>query len=242
MRFESHKLFFVLVCVSLYLLVFFFYFSFSRQVASALSHAGLESSNLIVGIDVTKSNDWTDFRLVSLVITSVSNDNHCINSPGGKVDSWSSLRETDQEAGQQLMCKSMEFNNDASDKKLIIDLGFWLPQSIKSVVHGEMSSGLINGRPTYIPYNRITEKQNSVAITDRMWTRLMSSTNQSSFLDPKDITEEKNEVPEKPHILTVKTVTDFSIFFELLKRSLSNGTKTLFIDLPNQNIYCMLFP
>ena len=87
-----------------------------------------------------------------------------------------------------------------------------------------------------------TEKQNSVAITDRMWTRLMSSTNQSSFLDPKDITEEKNEVPEKPHILTVKTVTDFSIFFQLLKRSLSNGTKTLFIDLPNQNIYCMLFP
>ncbi|KAG2293759.1 hypothetical protein Bca52824_040428 [Brassica carinata] len=29
------------------------------EVASALSHAGLESSNLIVGIDVTKSNDWT---------------------------------------------------------------------------------------------------------------------------------------------------------------------------------------
>ena len=27
----------------------------------------------------------TDFRLVSLVITSVSNDNHCINSPGGYV-------------------------------------------------------------------------------------------------------------------------------------------------------------
>jgi E3 ubiquitin-protein ligase RGLG len=29
------------------------------EVTAALSHAGLESSNLIVGIDVTKSNEWT---------------------------------------------------------------------------------------------------------------------------------------------------------------------------------------
>ncbi|KAM0830429.1 hypothetical protein ACQ4PT_066215 [Festuca glaucescens] len=30
-----------------------------EQVTDALSHAGLESSNLIVGIDFTKSNEWT---------------------------------------------------------------------------------------------------------------------------------------------------------------------------------------
>uniref|UniRef100_A0A453G9D1 Copine C-terminal domain-containing protein n=1 Tax=Aegilops tauschii subsp. strangulata TaxID=200361 RepID=A0A453G9D1_AEGTS len=31
----------------------------SRQVTDALAQAGLESSNLIVGIDFTKSNEWT---------------------------------------------------------------------------------------------------------------------------------------------------------------------------------------
>lgn len=36
---------------------------------------------------------------------------------------------------------------------------------------------------------RITEKQNKVVITDRMWARLLSSTNQPSFLGPKDVAE-----------------------------------------------------
>lgn len=39
---------------------------------------------------------------------------------------------------------------------------------------------------------RITERQNKVVITDRMWARLLSSTNQPSFLDPKDVEEAKN--------------------------------------------------
>ncbi|XP_047951255.1 ATP-dependent 6-phosphofructokinase 6-like [Salvia hispanica] len=61
----------------------------------------------------------------------------------------------------------------------------------QSAVHGAMAgytgftSGLVNGRHTYIPFNRITEKQNKVVITDRMWARLLSSTNQPSFLGPK---------------------------------------------------------
>uniref|UniRef100_A0A5B7B1K9 Putative E3 ubiquitin-protein ligase RGLG2 n=1 Tax=Davidia involucrata TaxID=16924 RepID=A0A5B7B1K9_DAVIN len=33
-----------------------------EQVTDALAHAGLESSNLIVGIDFTKSNEWTGVR------------------------------------------------------------------------------------------------------------------------------------------------------------------------------------
>lgn len=41
---------------------------------------------------------------------------------------------------------------------------------------------------------RITEQQNNVVITDRMWARLLSSTNQPSFLSPKDVSDDK----EKP--------------------------------------------
>ncbi|KAK7379957.1 hypothetical protein VNO78_32235 [Psophocarpus tetragonolobus] len=69
----------------------------------------------------------------------------------------------------------------------------------QSAVHGAMAgytgytSGLVNGRQTYIPFYRITEKQNYVVITDRMWARLLSSTNQPSFLDTKDDNEEKEE-------------------------------------------------
>ncbi|KAL0407736.1 UNVERIFIED_CONTAM: ATP-dependent 6-phosphofructokinase [Sesamum radiatum] len=70
----------------------------------------------------------------------------------------------------------------------------------QSAVHGAMAgftgftSGLVNGRQTYIPFNRITEKQNKVVITDRMWARLLASTNQPSFLGSKDDGVEDNEV------------------------------------------------
>ena len=40
---------------------------------------------------------------------------------------------------------------------------------------------------------RIIDKQNKVVITDRMWARLLSSTNQPSFLTAKDVSEEKKE-------------------------------------------------
>lgn len=38
---------------------------------------------------------------------------------------------------------------------------------------------------------RIIEKQNKVVITDRMWARLLSSTNQPSFLSAKDKKKEE---------------------------------------------------
>ncbi|KAH1131752.1 hypothetical protein J1N35_003130 [Gossypium stocksii] len=66
-------------------------------------------------------------------------------------------------------------------------------------VHGAMAGytgftvGPVNGRHAYIPFNRIIEKQNKVVITDRMWARLLSSTNQPSFLKPRDIAEAKKE-------------------------------------------------
>lgn len=40
---------------------------------------------------------------------------------------------------------------------------------------------------------RITEGQNKVIITDRMWARLLCSTNQPSFTIPKCVIEEKKE-------------------------------------------------
>ncbi|CAA2959095.1 ATP-dependent 6-phosphofructokinase 6-like [Olea europaea subsp. europaea] len=69
----------------------------------------------------------------------------------------------------------------------------------QSAVHGAMAGytgftvGLVNGRHTYIPFNRIIERQNKVVITDRMWARLLSSTNQPSFLGPKAVVAAKTE-------------------------------------------------
>ncbi|GAB4838963.1 ATP-dependent 6-phosphofructokinase 7 [Ancistrocladus abbreviatus] len=61
----------------------------------------------------------------------------------------------------------------------------------QSAVHGAMAGftgftvGPVNGRLCYIPFRHITEKQNKVVITDRMWARLLSSTNQPSFMKPR---------------------------------------------------------
>ena len=40
---------------------------------------------------------------------------------------------------------------------------------------------------------RITETQNKVVITDRMWARLLSSTNQPSFQNQKEMNDVKKE-------------------------------------------------
>ncbi|XP_028551792.1 ATP-dependent 6-phosphofructokinase 7 [Dendrobium catenatum] len=66
-----------------------------------------------------------------------------------------------------------------------------------SAIHGAMAGytgftvGLVNGRHTYIPFYRVTESRNKVVITDRMWARLLSSTNQPSFLCSKVVQEAK---------------------------------------------------
>ncbi|PKU82142.1 6-phosphofructokinase 3 [Dendrobium catenatum] len=62
-----------------------------------------------------------------------------------------------------------------------------------SAIHGAMAGytgftvGPVNGRHAYIPFYRVTETQNKVVITDRMWARLLSSTNQPSFLCQNDL-------------------------------------------------------
>ncbi|GJS28609.1 ribonuclease H-like domain-containing protein [Tanacetum coccineum] len=78
----------------------------------------------------------------------------------------------------------------------VMHLTMYIALSLLKVrVHGVMAgytgftSRLVNGRQTYIPCNRICEKQNNVVITDRMWARLLSSTNQPSFLRSKEVIE-----------------------------------------------------
>lgn len=57
----------------------------------------------------------------------------------------------------------------------------------------------MKGNNIYIfDVQRINERPNKVVITDRMWARLLSSTNQPSFLRTKDTEEEKDEEPITP--------------------------------------------
>ncbi|KAK1354834.1 ATP-dependent 6-phosphofructokinase [Heracleum sosnowskyi] len=69
-------------------------------------------------------------------------------------------------------------------------------------VHGAMAGytgftvAPVNGRNAYIPFYRITEKRNKVIITDRMWARLLSSTNQPSFPVAKDASKIRKEEEE----------------------------------------------
>ncbi|XP_022730341.1 ATP-dependent 6-phosphofructokinase 3-like isoform X2 [Durio zibethinus] len=89
----------------------------------------------------------------------------------------------------------------------------------QSAVHGAMAgytgftSGLVNGRQTYIPFNRIIEKQNKVVITDRMWARLLSSTNQPSFLCPKDVTDDKGDEERSNQLLDNGNCSEESFLF-----------------------------
>ncbi|ONM28972.1 ATP-dependent 6-phosphofructokinase 4 chloroplastic [Zea mays] len=71
-----------------------------------------------------------------------------------------------------------------------------------SALHGAMAgyTGFIvapvNGRHAYIPFYRITEKQNKVVITDRMWARVLCSTNQPCFLSHEDVENMKHDDDE----------------------------------------------
>lgn len=68
----------------------------------------------------------------------------------------------------------------------------------QNAVHGAMAGytgftvGPVNSRHAYIPINRVTETQNTVKLTDRMWARLLTSTNQPSFLSCEVVQERVN--------------------------------------------------
>ncbi|URD90099.1 Phosphofructokinase [Musa troglodytarum] len=65
-------------------------------------------------------------------------------------------------------------------------------------VHGAMA-----GYTGFTVGLRVTETRNTVVITDRMWARLLSSTNQPSFLSSKDIEEANMMVEEEQPKQTV---------------------------------------
>ncbi|KAG8052788.1 hypothetical protein GUJ93_ZPchr0001g29265 [Zizania palustris] len=71
-----------------------------------------------------------------------------------------------------------------------------------SALHGAMAGytgftvAPVNGRHAYIPFYRITEKQNKVVITDRMWARVLCSTNQPCFLSHEDVENMKHDDDE----------------------------------------------
>ncbi|MCO5564093.1 hypothetical protein L7F22_017749 [Adiantum nelumboides] len=73
----------------------------------------------------------------------------------------------------------------------------------QSGLHGAMAGytgftvGPVNGRHAYIPISRVTERQNRVNISDRMWARLLSSTNQPAFIDAEKIIKEGSKVEVK---------------------------------------------
>lgn len=80
-----------------------------------------------------------------------------------------------------------------------------------SAVHGAMAGftgftvGPVNSRHAYIPISQVTETQNTVKLTDRMWARLLASTNQPSFLKYNDamldrVDKETREVINKMEI------------------------------------------
>ncbi|CAD6271513.1 unnamed protein product [Miscanthus lutarioriparius] len=78
-----------------------------------------------------------------------------------------------------------------------------------SAIHGAMAGysftvGMVNGRHTYIPFYRVTSTRNKVKVTDRIWARLLSSTNQPSFVSQKDIDEasEADRLANRPPLPT----------------------------------------
>lgn len=95
----------------------------------------------------------------------------------------------------------------------------------QSAVHGAMAGytgftvGPVNGRHSYIPFYRIIERQNKVVITDRMWARLLSSTNQPSFLSPKDIIEDKKEEAPQSQLLNGESGRDDEAFEKVISNA-----------------------
>ncbi|KAJ7250100.1 hypothetical protein O6H91_09G074100 [Diphasiastrum complanatum] len=90
-----------------------------------------------------------------------------------------------------------------------------------SAVHGAMAGysgftvGPVNGRHAYIPIHRVTEKQRCVNTSDRMWARLLSSTNQPGFLQYEKVMEAKRK-KEASKFLKISDAND--------KRDSNNST------------------
>ncbi|KAL8138204.1 hypothetical protein V2J09_004205 [Rumex salicifolius] len=106
----------------------------------------------------------------------------------------------------------------------------------QSAVHGAMAGysgftvGQVNGRQCYIPFNHIIDKHNHVVITDRMWARLLSSTNQPCF----HATMVKHETCYSPRPVAVLDQSQAAI-----EEKKSLITETHINELPERYYYMM---
>nr|CAB3475921.1 unnamed protein product [Digitaria exilis] len=127
-------------------------------------------------------------------------------------------------AGQDLIAKSMNFDHFKKKPNFPITLKYidptYMIRAVKSnasdnvyctllahsALHGAMAGytgftvAPVNGRHAYIPFYRITEKQNKVVITDRMWARVLCSTNQPCFLSHEDVENMKHDDDHEHHL------------------------------------------
>ncbi|CAL5375880.1 unnamed protein product [Camellia sinensis] len=235
-----------------------------EEAQRAINAAHVEAESFENGVGVVKlMGRYSGF--IAMYATLASRDVDCclipespfyLEGPGGLFEFMEKrLKENGhmviviaEGAGQELLSESMHTMNqqDASENKLLQDVGLWISQKIKdhfnkrkkdptymiraipsiasdnvnctllaqSAIHGAMAGytgftvGPVNGKHAYIPFYRVTERQNKVVITDRMWARLLSSTNQPSFLNPKDIIEAKKEEQPKTQLLDGDSVSD----------------------------------
>ncbi|KVI04531.1 hypothetical protein Ccrd_017151 [Cynara cardunculus var. scolymus] len=109
-------------------------------------------------------------------------------------------------AGQDYLSGSVNApeEKDASGNRLLLDIdptymiravpsnasdNIYCTLLAQSAIHGAMAGytgftvGPVNSRHAYIPIGRVTEATNVVKLTDRMWARLLASTNQPTFLN-----------------------------------------------------------
>ncbi|XP_068329111.1 ATP-dependent 6-phosphofructokinase 4, chloroplastic-like isoform X2 [Pyrus communis] len=112
-------------------------------------------------------------------------------------------------AGQEYVAREINVvdGKDASGNKLLLDVGLWLTQKIKDHFTKILKMAInmkyigfsgfrvtpVSSKHAYIPIARATEKQNTVILTDRMWARLLASTNQPSFLDDGEVQDKVDE-------------------------------------------------
>ncbi|CAL5375894.1 unnamed protein product [Camellia sinensis] len=230
-----------------------------EEAQRAINAAHVEAESFENGVGVVKlMGRYSGF--IAMYATLASRDVDCclipespfyLEGPGGLFEFMEKrLKENGhmviviaEGAGQELLSESMHTMNqqDASENKLLQDVGLWISQKIKSeedptymiraipsiasdnvnctllaqsAIHGAMAGyigftvGPVNGKHAYIPFYRVTERQNKVVITDRMWARLLSSTNQPSFLNPKDTIVAKKEEQLKTQLLDGDSVSD----------------------------------
>ncbi|RZB86372.1 transcription factor MYB1-like [Glycine soja] len=74
------------------------------------------------------------------------------------------------------------------------------PVNAKCTAEGKNIGNVVLLRGGGIQIERITEGQNKVVITDRMWAMLLSSTNLPNFMIAKTVSEEKREEEANGHV------------------------------------------